>query len=91
MERVRDVTDCQVYDNKKIGITIGEMNGKAKLRRNEIFHNDRHGIYLCKKSSAIIEENEIFENGFLGTLIKPTRFLIVSVIHYFSTKVCRII
>jgi parallel beta-helix repeat protein len=61
-----DVTDCQFYDNKKIGVTIGQMNGKAKLRRNEIFHNDRHGIHLCKNSSAIIEENEIFENGFWG-------------------------
>jgi parallel beta-helix repeat protein len=61
-----DVTDCQVYDNKKIGVAIGEVNGKAKLRRNEIFHNDRHGIYLCNNSSAIIEENEIFENGYWG-------------------------
>ena len=59
-----DVTGCQIYDNKKIG--IGVENGKVELTRNEIFHNDRHGIYVCKNSSAIIEENEIFENGWQG-------------------------
>jgi parallel beta-helix repeat protein len=59
-----DVTGCQIYDNKKIGVGVG--NGRVKLTRNEIFHNDRHGIYLCEKSSAVIEENEIFENGWWG-------------------------
>ena len=59
-----DVTDCQVYDNKKIGIGVG--NGQVQLRRNEIFHNDRHGIYLCEKAIGNIEENEIFQNGGSG-------------------------
>ena len=58
------VTGCQIYDNKKIG--VGISNTKVKLVRNEIFHNDRHGIYLCENSFAVIEENEIFENGFWG-------------------------
>ncbi len=61
-----DVTGCQIYDNKKIGVGVGDVDGKVKLTRNEIFHNDRHGIYLSEKSSAIVEENEIFENGWWG-------------------------
>jgi hypothetical protein len=59
-----DVTGCQIYDNKKMG--VGVTNGRVKLTRNEIFHNDRHGICLCEKSSAVIKENEIFENGWWG-------------------------
>ena len=58
------VTGCQIYDNMKIGVGVG--NGKVKLTRNEIFHNDRHGIYLCNNSFAVIQENDIFENGFWG-------------------------
>ena len=60
-----DVTGCQIYDNKKIGVGVGEY-GNIKLMRNEIFHNDRHGIYLCEESSAVINDNEIFENGWWG-------------------------
>ena len=60
-----DVTCCQVYDNKKIGVGVGGA-GNIKLMRNEIFHNDRHGIYLDEKSSAVINDNEIFENGWWG-------------------------
>ncbi|CAB4036494.1 Stress-induced-phospho 1, partial [Paramuricea clavata] len=59
-----DVTGCQIYDNKKIGVAV--ENGKIQLTRNEIFHNDRHGIFLCKNSSAVIKENDIFENGWQG-------------------------
>ena len=58
------VTDCQVYDNKKIG--VGVTNGHIELRHNEIFHNDRHGICLTEKATGIIENNEIFENGWSG-------------------------
>ena len=64
MSAACDVTSCQVY-NKKIG-ELGVENGKVELTRNEIFHNDRHGIYVCINSSSIIEENEIFENGWQG-------------------------
>ena len=60
-----DVTGCQIYDNMKIGVGVGN-GGKVKLRRNEIFHNDRHGVYLCEKSIAVIEKNEIFQNGWYG-------------------------
>ena len=59
-----DVTDCQIYDNKKMGVGVG--NTEVYLKHNEIFHNDRHGIYLCEKASGMIEENEIFENGWSG-------------------------
>jgi tetratricopeptide (TPR) repeat protein len=58
------VTGCQIYDNRKIGVSI--TNGKAKLTRNEIFHNDRHGIGVTKNSYIEIEENEVFENGWIG-------------------------
>ena len=60
-----DVTGCQIYDNKKIGVGVG-ANGNIKLTCNEIFHNDRHGIYLDERSSAVIMKNEIFENGWWG-------------------------
>ena len=59
-----DVTDCQIYDNKKMGLGVG--NTKVYVKHNEIFHNDRHGIYLCEKAIGMIEENEIFENGWSG-------------------------
>ena len=52
-----DVTGCQIYDNRKIGVGISK-NGKVILTCNEIFHNDRHGICLCEKSSADIVDIE---------------------------------
>ncbi|XP_028408780.1 uncharacterized protein LOC114531345 [Dendronephthya gigantea] len=62
-----DVNGCQMYDNKKFGVAVGK-GGKLTLTRNEIFHNDRDGVYL-EKSSAKIEENEIFQNGWFGISI----------------------
>ena len=59
-----DVVGCQIYDNKKEGVEI--RNGTVKLRRNEIFHNDCHGIHVSGNSSTVIEENDIFENGWFG-------------------------
>ncbi|XP_028408774.1 uncharacterized protein LOC114531338 isoform X2 [Dendronephthya gigantea] len=60
-----NVTGCQIYDNMKIGVGVGN-GGKVKLTQNEIFHNDRHGVCLIERSSAVIEKNEIFQNGWHG-------------------------
>jgi parallel beta-helix repeat protein len=77
-----DVVNCQIYDNRKMGVGVG--NGKVNLSRNEIFHNDRQGIYLCENSFGVIENNEIFENGWYGIATMTAAYCHVS-----QNKICK--
>ena len=81
-----DVTNCQIYDNKKIG--VGVANTEVYLKHNEIFHNDRHGIHLREKAIGIIEENEIFENGWSGISSMTDAYCRVSRNKIYQNKCC---
>ena len=60
------VQNCDIFDNQRIGIQVAENALNVKVENCRIYQNDQHGIYVCEASSAVVSNNEIFENGWTG-------------------------
>ena len=60
------IQNCDIFDNKRIGIYVVDNSLNVKVKNCRIYQNDRHGICVDKASSAVVSNNEIFENGWAG-------------------------
>lgn len=60
------ITDCDVYDNQDMGISIGDNSKIKNIQNCMIYNNKKDGIHIMTSSSAFVKNCNIYSNSGYG-------------------------
>lgn len=80
-----EVFYCEVYHNAREGISVVDGSKCVTLARNEVYGNDKDGVFV-RHSEVNITENKLFDNEYWGIWTQDNSRCTVSMNDVFRNK-----